>query len=202
MTSPLSPADVLIVCALEAESEGRPEQLGFQTLYTGVGKLNAATSLLRHVLQSEKAEQTGWVLNLGTAGSQTQPTGTLVFGHEIKQHDMDVRPLGLELGVTPFDDSPQCYTSFENEVLQAGTVAGLVATGDRFVTEPLPWRADAIDMEAYALALVCHRLGIRFSTLKYISDGADEQAEKDWPAQLHKAAVTFEQRLTELCAEL
>lgn len=198
MTEEYSIKDVCIVSALNAETEQRPEQLGFATLYTGVGKLNAAIALTRHLLTAHVEGNLPWVINLGTAGSQTLPTGSLVLGDEIKQHDMDVTPLGFELGVTPFDDGPQVYTSSVHPSLQAGAHSGLVVTGDRFVTEALPWPADAIDMEAYALAMVCHRLGARFSTLKYISDGADAQAVKDWPEQLHRAALAFEHRLTEL----
>jgi adenosylhomocysteine nucleosidase len=46
-------------------------------------------------------------------------------------------------------------------------------------------------MEAYALALIAKKEGIPFLCLKYISDGADNNAADDWTVLVHKAAVAF-----------
>ena len=35
---------------------------------------------------------------------------------------------------------------------------------------------DVVDMEGYALAKVCHKLGVRLISVKYITDGADDTA--------------------------
>ena len=50
---------------------------------------------------------------------------------------------------------------------------------------------DVVDMEAYALAKVCHVEGTAFACAKYISDGADHAAAADWQANLHRAADRF-----------
>lgn len=195
-------SEILIVFALKPESEGRPERLGFKTLYTGVGKVNASIALSKYLLLNPEGKNIKWVLNLGSAGSQTLDQGSLVFGEEIKQHDMDVTPLGFELGVTPFDEAPQSYSSYFEENFFDSCTKGLVLTGDRFVTETLPWKSDAIDMEAFSLAKTCHALDVEFTTLKYITDGANENSTTDWPEQVKKAALCFEEFLQNLNSNL
>ncbi|MDB0155504.1 5'-nucleosidase, partial [Acinetobacter baumannii] len=43
---------------------------------------------------------------------------------------------------------------------------------------------DVVDMEGYALAKVCHKLGVRLISVKYITDGADDTAHLDWEENL------------------
>jgi adenosylhomocysteine nucleosidase len=197
-----SKSEVLVVFALKPESQGRPEKLGFKTIYTGVGKVNACVKLMDFLLRTDEGKKVKWVINMGSAGSQSLPQGSMVFGKEIKQHDMDVRPLGFDLGVTPFDESPQAYESFSYSNVFESFEKGLILTGDRFVTEKLPWKSDAIDMEAYALAKACHSLGLKFTALKYITDGADGNSEKDWPEEVKKAALGFEELLKNIESKL
>ena len=47
---------------------------------------------------------------------------------------------------------------------------------------------DVVDMEAYAIAKVCKKLGVGFTAIKYISDGSDHNAHNDWAGNLPKAA--------------
>src|SRR5580700_1100058 len=99
----------LIVVALRGESQGVFEAAGIPVLYCGVGKVNAAFALARelarYTLHGLKMPQ---VLNFGSAGSRRHAAGTLVGCHEFVQRDMDVRGLGFELGVTPYDEAPSC----------------------------------------------------------------------------------------------
>jgi len=188
-------SEVLIVFALKPESEGRPEKLGFKTIYTGVGKVNAAYELLDYL---NTDAEINWVINLGTAGSQSLNKGSMVFGEEIKQHDMNVTPLGFELGVTPFDNSPNIFKSISYKDVFDELNKGLIATGDSFVTMPLPFKSEAIEMEAFSLAKVCYKKDISFTSIKYISDGADKSADQDWPKEVKKAALKFENLLKNL----
>ena len=48
-------------------------------------------------------------------------------------------------------------------------------------------------MEAYALAKVAMMENLPFLSLKYISDGADGNADDDWSLQVKKAAVALKQ---------
>ena len=64
----------------------------------------------------------------------------------------------------------------------------LNGTGDNFDVTEASGAFDVVDMEAYALALICQREQIPFLCLKYISDGADGDAGKDWSEALHDTA--------------
>ena len=47
---------------------------------------------------------------------------------------------------------------------------------------------NVLDMEAYALALIAKREQIPFLCLKYISDGANDDAVEDWTQEVDKAS--------------
>ena len=73
---------------------------------------------------------------------------------------------------------------------------GLIASGDRFVSrseEAAALRAAlpdamAVEMEAAAVAQVCHDHGVPFAAVRNISDRADDQAHVDFDAYLHEVA--------------
>nr|WP_301334595.1 5'-methylthioadenosine/adenosylhomocysteine nucleosidase [Variovorax dokdonensis] len=74
---------------------------------------------------------------------------------------------------------------------------GLLVSGDRFVSrasesqalrEALP-DALAVDMEAAAVAQVCHDHGVPFAAVRHISDRADDSAHVDFPAYLAQVAA-------------
>ena len=46
-------------------------------------------------------------------------------------------------------------------------------------------------MEAYALAKVCHHFDVPFISFKYISDGADINANDDWEENVSKGIEQF-----------
>lgn len=73
---------------------------------------------------------------------------------------------------------------------------GLLISGDRFVSRAdeaqqlrsaLP-DALAVEMEAAAVAQVCHDHGVPFAAVRNISDRADDQAHVDFPAYLEEVA--------------
>jgi len=73
---------------------------------------------------------------------------------------------------------------------------GLLISGDRFVSRAdeahalraaLP-DAMAVEMEAAAVAQVCHDHGVPFAAVRNISDRADDQAHVDFPAYLSQVA--------------
>ena len=73
---------------------------------------------------------------------------------------------------------------------------GLIASGDRFVSradEAAQLRAAlpdamAVEMEAAAVAQVCHDHGIPFAAVRNISDRADDQAHVDFGAYIQEVA--------------
>lgn len=179
----------LVVMALPIESQGLFADLGVEVLYTGLGKVNAAYRLTR-ALAEHRARQGELprVVNFGTAGSPSLPAGSIVACHRFVQRDMDVSGLGFALGTTPFEDVPAVL---EFARLFPSLPAGVCGTGDRFETGRPVVECDVIDMEAYALAKVCHLEGVQFGAVKFVTDGADGDAGVDWQANLPRAARAF-----------
>lgn len=179
----------LIVMALPLESQGVFECAGIPVLFTGVGKVNAAHALTRHLTERRFANRTlPHVINFGTAGSHRQATGSLIECTAFIQRDMDVTGLGVPLGTTPFEEVPAKLTV---EPLFATLSSGVCASGDSFVMTACVHECDVLDMEAYALAKVCYFEGCRFNAVKYVTDGADHSAAADWQANLRHAADLF-----------
>lgn len=186
---PPSLPPALVVMALPAESDGVFEAAGVPVVYCGVGKVNAAVTLMRELCRYRHAgESLPLILNVGTAGSRIHPTGTLVSCHEFVQRDMDVRGLGFVLGATPFDAVPATLTFPPEFTHLPSAVCG---SGDSFATVDGEVPCGVVDMEAYALAKVCWLENARFACAKYVSDGADHAAGDDWQSNVHRAAGEF-----------
>lgn len=181
--------DPLIVFALELESQRVFEDAGVPVLYCGVGKINAAMTLTRRLAEYRNAGlPLPTVLNFGSAGSPKFATGALVACNRFIQRDMDVSGLGFAVGVTPYEDTPAVL---EFPVLFSDLPNATCGTGDSFQTGCSTVSCDVFDMEAYALAKVCWVEGAAFGCLKFITDGADHAAAKDWRENLHRAADEF-----------
>lgn len=179
----------LVVMALPAEGEGLFEAEHIDVLYTGVGKVNAAMALTRRLTEHrERNQRLPLVVNFGSAGSSRFATGALVCCSQFVQRDMDVQPLGFEIGVTPYEDIPAVLRF---AVSIPGLPQGVCGSGDSFATNLQGVGCDVVDMEAYALAKVCWVFGAQFACAKYISDGADHAAPEDWSANHHRGAAAF-----------
>ncbi|MFZ8870209.1 MAG: hypothetical protein ACO2YC_02235 [Litorivicinaceae bacterium] len=173
----IQPENTLIVVALEDEL---PTQLvaGWNVLYTGVGKVNAAIAATEAVLETRPIH----LINYGTAGALNPSITGLNRVNHIVQRDMDVRPLGFELGHTPFDTTGH---------IDLGGPGVSLGTGDHFVTTPPELVTDIVDMEAYALAKVARLFSIHFQCWKYISDNANDDAADHWAENVAKGARAF-----------
>ncbi len=147
----------LVVMALEIEAQGVFERAGVPVLYTGLGKVNAALSLMRALRDYRHAgEGLPLVLNFGTAGSHSLAAGTLVACQRFVQRDMDVSGLGFALGVTPFEELP---AQLDFPAIFEELPAALCGSGDSFQMGVAKLHCEVIDMEAYALAKVCRAGG-------------------------------------------
>jgi adenosylhomocysteine nucleosidase len=187
----------LIVMALEVEGQGLFERAGVPVLYTGLGKVNAALALMR-ALRDRRHEGVAMplVLNFGTAGSHILKTGSLVACRQFVQRDMDVSGIGYPLGVTPFEQIP---ARIEFPAVFGDLPPALCGSGDCFQTGVAKLHCEVIDMEAYALAKVCHLEGAGFGCAKYVTDGADGSAAEDWQRNLPRAAAAFWQLYERHC---
>jgi adenosylhomocysteine nucleosidase len=191
-------AKSLIVMALPQESRGLLERAGATVLYTGVGKVNAAAALARHLAEVRCANAPlPLVVNLGTAGSRSIAAHTLVACNRFAQRDMDVSGMGFAPGVTPFDSTPPVI-EFPPVFTQLPQM--LCSTADSFATHLHAIAGDVVDMEAFALARVCSAAGVRFGCAKYVSDGADSDSAAHWEAALERAAQSFVVLYRELAA--
>ncbi len=190
---------LLIVMALEAEAQGRFEHENASLLFTGVGKVNAAHRLTRRLAEERHQGRQPLVVNFGTAGSRRLRTGALVACRRFVQRDMDVTGLGFAAHETPFESVPRVLEFPEVFPELAHTVCG---SGDRFEAVDAAPAWDVVDMEAYALAKVCHFEGVPFACAKYVTDGADSNAASDWQANLPRAAEAFVTLFRELRARV
>lgn len=181
-------SDPVLVFAMAEESQ---DVFGdYAVLHTGIGKVNAAYGLTRYLQENRP----GLVINMGTAGSRKHAGGSIVNPVSFVQRDMDVTVLGFEKFKTPFSNDP---VSIEYGETVEGLPQGVCGTGDNFDASEAAGAFDVVDMEAYALALICQREGLPFLCLKYVSDGADDEADKDWNVALHDTAEKLRQALKE-----
>ena len=182
---------VLIVCALEVETQGQLED--WNVIYTGVGKVNATIGIMDRLTDYNYAKPK-LVINYGTAGSRKIKKKTLVDCTKFIQRDMDVTGLGFMRGETPFEKEPPLMLESKSEFNPIGRNA-TCGTGDCFVEDKSQYYGEVVDMEAYALAKVCYNYDIPFISFKYITDGADEQAHEDWEANLADGIQEFKSQV-------
>lgn len=170
--------DLALVMALPSESKGLFEQENIAVHYSGIGKVNAAFKAFE-IIQKTQCKT---LLNLGTAGSSTFNAHELVEVTTFVQRDMDVSPLGFEVGITPMDE--HFPSAIEIEPYFQHLPKGICGTGDNFEISLPKVKCNLVDMEGYALAKVCKKLGVRLISVKYITDGANETAHLDWEENL------------------
>lgn len=174
--------DVLFTFALASEAADIYDQ--YNTLITGIGKVNAAYELTNSILKKKPA----LIVNLGSAGSSYFKKGEVVCCKQFVQRDMDVRGLGFALYETPLSGLP---VMLEYGLELEGLRQGICGTGDSFEMAHADSIYNVVDMEAYALAMIAMKENIPFLSLKYISDGADDNAAEDWNVQVHLAAAAY-----------
>ena len=109
---------------------------------------------------------------------------------------MNVTPLGFELGQTPFEEEPhiiECYHNEDFNPIGQNTTCG---SGDNFSIDESDWdKWDVVDMEAYSLAKVCRNFEVPFISFKYITDGADDEADSDWETNVKNGVEIFKEEI-------
>ena len=186
--------DVLIVCALEIETQGEMDD--YSVLYTGVGKVNATFKLTERLCDSNYYSlKPKLVINYGTAGSRKIKKKQLVDCTKFVQRDMDVTGLGFMRGQTPFEDKIPIILDFDHVEFNPIGRKASCGSGDNFVEDKTNYYGEVVDMEAYALAKVCYNYKIPFVSFKYITDGADEQSHEDWEKNLADGIVEFKKKV-------
>ena len=171
-------SDLALIMALPNESKGLFEAEGITVHYSGIGKVNAAFKAYEVILKTGCKT----LLNLGTAGSSVFDAHSLVEVTQFVQRDMDVSPLGFAVGTTPMD--AEFPAEIELDPFFSHLANGTCGTGDSFETGVPKVPCNLVDMEGYAIAKVCKKLGVRLVSVKYITDGANDTAHLDWEENL------------------
>ncbi|MGB2992360.1 MAG: 5'-methylthioadenosine/S-adenosylhomocysteine nucleosidase [Paenisporosarcina sp.] len=171
-------------------------------LKSGIGKVNAAmsTAILLHHFKPEA------VINTGSAGGfdSLLEVGAIVISDEVRHHDVDVTAFGYEMGQVP--DLPAAFMSdaklrklAEEAVEELGqhqSASGLIATGDSFMGDPARVESvrkhfphmKAVEMEAAAVAQVCHQFDVPFVVIRALSDIAGKESSISFDEFLPTAA--------------
>lgn len=183
---------------------------------SGIGKVNAAiatTLVIQHFAPD-------CVINTGSAGGigNGLKIGDVIIGSTIAHHDVDVTAFGYVRGQVP--QQPTQFASASNLIQavqkaarafhQAQVHTGLIVSGDAFVHSQAQideirvhfTQAQAVEMEAAAIAQTCTALNIPFVIIRAISDGAEEQAPISFDEFLQIAAKHSAQMVLNLIEQL
>jgi adenosylhomocysteine nucleosidase len=169
---------ILVLVALDYEVPLDSWSYSCQIHYTGVGKINAAITTTKSILEFEP----DLIVNLGTAGAVKLQPGEIACIGRVIERDFDARPIA-ERGVVPFDPAPNAFES-----VFSGVTCG---SGDSFVTSLDPWfleqKVDIIDMELIGIAKAAFNFGVPWASFKYITDSLNSNSDSDWFSKLPQA---------------
>ncbi|WP_010678217.1 5'-methylthioadenosine/S-adenosylhomocysteine nucleosidase [Bacillus timonensis] len=172
-------------------------------LKSGIGKVNAAISTT--ILLSQFKPD--YVINTGSAGGylKTLNVGDIVISSEVRHHDVDVTAFDYEYGQVP--GLPAAFKADEKLIELAKksaegitdiqVVTGLIATGDSFMNDPerVSFISQkfgdlyAVEMEAAAVAQVCHQFEVPFVVIRALSDIAGKESNVSFDQFLDTAAL-------------
>lgn len=171
-------------------------------LKSGIGKVNAALSTTL-LLDRYKPD---YVINTGSAGGfhESLNVGDVVISTEVRHNDVDVTVFGYEYGQVPglppafipAEELVEIAVEKAKEVEGIQVASGLIVTGDSFLSDPK--RVNFIrskfenlhagEMEAAAIAQVCHQFNVPFVIIRALSDIAGKESNISFDQFLHTAA--------------
>jgi adenosylhomocysteine nucleosidase len=183
-----------------------------------IGKVAAATTATTLI----EAFDVQRILFTGVAGGLAEPVrvGDVVVASHFVQHDMDASPLFARFEVPLYQRTLfACDTRLGGLLLEASRSAlaelapaaevhaGLIASGDRFVSQAgeaaalrealggAGLRPLAVEMEGAAVAQVCHDYGLPFAAVRTVSDRADDEAAQDFQQFVRHVASRYATRI-------
>lgn len=182
---------------------------------SGIGKTAAALGVTALILSARP----DCVINTGSAGGllSSLEVGDIVVSQQTAYHDADVTAFGYEKGQLPacparFEADSQLIALAQKVAKQQGhkTTVGLVCSGDQFINGEQAIeriRKDfkdviAVEMEAAAIAHVCHAFQLPFVVVRAISDVADKNSHLSFDEFLPLAAKNSSEMILAMLAEL
>lgn len=193
---------------------GKINALAVVLLQCGIGKVNAAvgTTLLIERFKPE------YIINTGTAGGMHLglEVGDVVISTQVRHHDVDLTVFGYEHGQLPnlpaaFSPSLLLIEAAERAAhkMDMQVTRGLIASGDSFIHEETYITrirerfADvyAVEMEAAAVAQVCHQFKVPFVVIRALSDIAGKESPISFGVFLEQAARNSAQLILYTLAE-
>ncbi|MFP8967837.1 5'-methylthioadenosine/S-adenosylhomocysteine nucleosidase [Pokkaliibacter sp. CJK22405] len=199
-------------------SSGKLNGVEVVLLKSGIGKVNAAlsTTLLLERYQPD------CVINTGSAGGfdAALNVGDVVISTAVYHHDVDVTVFGYAPGQVPGLPAQFLPDELLSEVAQSAIphvsaqeqqiVQGEIATGDAFMNDPVRVEAvrsifptmKAVEMEAAAIAQVCHQFAKPFLIIRSLSDIAGKESNVSFDQYLPKAAKHSAAMVTAVTAAL
>lgn len=195
--------------------EGKIQGKSVVLLQSGIGKVAAATGTTA-LLQRTRCDL---VINTGSAAGVPQglKVGDIVVSTETAHHDADVTAFGYAKGQLP--NCPPRFKSDEKLTALSAEIAekqghrvkfGLICSGDSFIAseqklaqikEDFP-DVVAVEMEAAAIAQVCHSFNVPFVVVRAISDGGDGEASMSFEEFLPLAAKMSSEMVLALLEKL
>ena len=166
----------VFIVAVPDEVELQGKILGCPVIFSGVGKINAAMAAWNAFSQGYDE-----IINIGSCGSLYHKSGDVLEVGQVFQ-DIDATPL-IEYGEVPFEaNSKQIVLNTKTNVT--------CFTTDYFYDESqiekysnnyldMIKNCSIFDMECYAIAKVCKRFQIKFSSYKWVSDDGDASSWKE-----------------------
>jgi len=164
----------VFIVAVPDEVDIQGKILEYPVIFSGIGKINAAVAAIN-------AFNLGYdeIINIGSCGSLYKPVGEIVKVGLVYQ-DIDATPLS-EYGETPFEATSKqivldvkspitCFTTdyFYDKAQQSKY--------SKYYLDMIE-KNSIFDMECFAIAKVCKRYGIKFSSYKWVSDSGEHS---DW----------------------
>ncbi|WP_407269523.1 5'-methylthioadenosine/S-adenosylhomocysteine nucleosidase [Radiobacillus sp. PE A8.2] len=185
-------------------------------LKSGIGKVNAAiaTTILHEIYKPEK------IINTGSAGgfAKELEVGDIVVSTTVVYNDVDVTAFDYAYGQVP--GLPAAFTADETLISQAmkateiatncKAMQGMIATGDAFMSDPervefirskFPTMI-AAEMEAAAIAHVCHQYDTPFVIIRALSDIAGKEASVSFETFLETAATNAATLIMEMVSNI
>ncbi len=199
------------VTFIEGELQGHHVVL----LRSGVGKVQAsmATTLLHEHYHPTQ------IINIGSAGGliSGMNIGDIIISDETGHHDVDLSPIGLEIGMLP--NLPKTFASDPELISRVSTVLtalkinskiGMIATGDAFIADQSRVEAIkkvfpnvmAVEMEAAAIAQVAYLYGTPFIVIRALSDLPDKEMPMSFVEYLDFAAKNSTEMVLKLLGSL